>query len=340
MPKLLQQLAKAALSTSVPLFGAPPRNDRGAPLDEQTHVMLGILARAGRPTLDQLGPTRARAELRAQADLGKLSPPPLHRVEDRRIDTPEADLPVRIYTPRSGGVLPATVYFHGGGFVIGDLESHDALCRALALRSGSVVVAVDYRLAPEHPFPCAAHDACAAFRWTVANASALGIDPSRVAVAGDSAGGNLAAVVAQVMRDEGGVMPSFQLLIYPAVDLTRSFESHRTFRSGYFLTESLMDWFLANYVSDPAHMRDPKGSPIVTRDLAGLPPAHVVTAGFDPLRDEGEAYADALRAAGVPATSRCYDSLIHGFTAMGGLVDAAAHAVDDLGAHLHRALWP
>ena len=340
MAKLLQRLAKAALSTAIPLFGAPPRNDRGTPLDEQTHAMLGILARAGRPTLDQLGAVRARAEMRAQADLGKLAPPPVHRVEDRQIETPEADLPVRIYTPRSDGVLPATVYFHGGGFVIGDLESHDALCRSLAVRSGSVVIAVDYRLAPEHPFPCAADDACAAFRWTVANASALGVDPSRIAVAGDSAGGNLAAVVAQVMRDEGAVMPSFQLLIYPAVDLTRSFESHRTFRSGYFLTEALIDWFLANYVSDPAHMRDPKGSPIVTRDLAGLPPAHVVTAGFDPLRDEGEAYADALRAAGVPTTSRCYDSLIHGFTGMGGLVDAAAHAVDDLGAHLHRALWP
>lgn len=340
MMMVVQRLAKAALSTPAPLLGAPPTNDRGARLDPQTHRMLAILEAMGGRGFDELGPVRARREMVTQSRLASVPPLPVHRIDERRAETPEADLPVRIYTPRSRGPLPATVYFHGGGFVIGDLDSHDAICRHLAVRSGSVVVSIDYRLAPEHPFPCAADDAWAAFRWAVGQASSLGIDPSRVAVAGDSAGGNLAAVVAQLARNEGGPSPAFQLLIYPAVDLTRSFDSHRTFASGFFLTEPVMDWFLANYLSDPAHTRDPKGSPIMTRDLSGLPPAHVVTAGFDPLRDEGEAYADALRAAGVPTTSRCYDSLIHGFVSMGGIVDAARHALDDLGDVLHRALWP
>lgn len=339
---LVRPLARTA--TSLPLLGPPPKNDRGATLDEQIHLMLtmlSLLERAGRPRLDQLGPDRARAEVERLSQLSEMAPLPVHRVEDRRIATREADLPVRVFVPRSGpGTLPATVYFHGGGFVIGSLDSHATLCRLLAVRSGSIVVAVDYRLAPEHPFPTGVEDACAAFEWVHAHADELGIDARRIALAGDSAGGNLAAVVSQIMRDRGGPMPCFQLLVYPAVDLSRSFDSHRTLGEGYFLTESLMDWFLANYLTDLSHARDPRASPIVTGELAGLPPAHVVTAGFDPLRDEGEAYADALRAAGVPTTSRCYESLIHGFTGMGGLSDAAAHATEDLGEVLHRALWP
>lgn len=339
MPNVLQRLAKSVLSAPLPDFRARPVNDRGQPLDAQLHRMLGIMGLV--PSFDQLGPERARREMRTQSKLAAPAKASVHRIRDARVPTPDADVPVRIYTPRASHErLPATVYFHGGGFVIGDLESHDSLCRHLAVRSGSIVIAVDYRLAPEHPFPCATEDACHAFDWTLAQADALGIDPARIAVAGDSAGGNLAAVVAQVMRDRGGPAPSFQLLIYPALDLTRSLESHRTFRAGYLLTEEMMDWFLAHYVTDPAHLRDPLGSPLVTRELAGLPPAHIITAGFDPLRDEGEAYADALRAAGVKVTDRCYDTLIHGFISMGGLVDAARHAGDDLAEVLRRALWP
>nr|QRD81017.1 lipolytic protein [uncultured bacterium] len=303
--------------------------------------MLTILALARRPAWDELGPVRARRELVAQSRLAAVEAVPVHRVEDRRIDADHDELRVRIYVPHGGpGRRPATVYFHGGGFVLGDLESHDALCRHLAVRSGSTVIAVDYRLAPEHPFPAAVEDACAAYAWALESAGALGIDPERIAVAGDSAGGNLAAVVAQDARDRGLRPPAFQLLIYPATDMSRSAASHRTFAEGFLLTEAVIDWFFANYLTDPAQHRDPRCSPLLARDLSGLPPAHVVTAGFDPLRDEGEQYAEALRAAGVEATSRCYDTLIHGFVSMSGLIEAAARAVDDLGDVLRARLWP
>ncbi len=339
MSSILKPLARAALDAPLPL-GAPPRNDRGVPLDPQVHRMMAILGLARRPTIDQLGAERARRELLAQSRLGARAAVPVHHVEDRRIDAEEGELTVRVYVPRGGaGRLPATVYYHGGGFVLGDLESHDAHCRHLAVRGGCVVVAVHYRLAPEHPFPAAVDDAYAAFAWVVANAGALGVDPARVAVAGDSAGGNLAAVVSQVARDRGGPRPSFQLLVYPATDMTRSLASHRTFAEGYFLTEAMIDWFFASYLTDPEQQHDPRASPLRARDLTGLPPAHVVTAGFDPLRDEGEAYADALRAAGVPATSRCYDTMIHGFVSMAGLVDAAAHATDDIADVLRAHHW-
>jgi acetyl esterase len=308
-------------------------------LDAQVHVMLSILARSRRPTWEQLGAERGRREMLAQARLGGPDVLPVYRVDEASVETPDGGVRVRIYVPRAAPSLPATVYYHGGGFVLGDLDTHDALCRHLALRSESIVIAVDYRLAPEHPFPAAPEDACAAFAWVSANARELGVDARRIAVAGDSAGGNLAAVVAQRMRERGGAAPSFQLLIYPAVDLTRSFESHRRFANGFLLTEPMIDWFLASYLTNSSQMHDPNGSPIVTRDLSGLAPAHIVTAGFDPLRDEGEAYAEAMRAAGVPTTTRCYDSLIHGFVNMAGLVDAARHAIDDIAEVLRRALW-
>ncbi len=338
LTSIVRQLARTAMS--LPLFGPLPENDRGAKLDPQLHAMLELLARSGRPTLDQLGADRARAEMEKLSELGDIPRAHVHAIEDRIATTAEADLPIRIYTPRkSAAALPAVVYLHGGGFVIGSITTHDRLCRLLSVRGDAIVVSVDYRLAPEHPFPAAPEDAAAAFAWVHAHAGELGIDAGRIAVAGDSAGGNLAAAVCQMMRGRGGPKPCFQLLIYPALDMSRSCESHRTLGRGYFLTESLMDWFHANYLTDIAQRKDPRCSPIVTRELSGLPPAHVVTAGFDPLRDEGEAYADALRAAGVPTTSRCYNTLIHGFAGMGGFVDAAAHAVDDLGGALHAALW-
>jgi acetyl esterase len=331
---LVQSLARGALGLRSAVGGELPKNDRGASIDAQAWSMLRLLE--GRPTIDQLGPERARVETEKLSWLGNVPSERVHRVEDRRVD----DVPVRIYTPRAGSdVLPATVYFHGGGFVIGGLDSHDAICRRMSIASGSVFVAVDYRLAPEFTFPRGVDDACTAFRWVRSNAASLRIDPARIAVAGDSAGGNFAAVVAQSMREAREPGPCFQLLIYPACDLSRSFDSHRTFADGYFLTAPMMDWFLANYLNDKAEEKDWRGSPIVTRELAGLPPAHVVTAGFDPLRDEGEAYARALMAAGVPTTLRCYESLIHGFVSMGGLIDAARHAIDDLGTVLHEKLW-
>ncbi|MBX3269536.1 MAG: alpha/beta hydrolase [Sandaracinaceae bacterium] len=331
-----------ALEPLAPALGGPaPKNDRGVALDPRCHLLVSLLARGARPPLDELGPVRARTELRAQMALADLPKEPLHRIEDRAIPGPGGPLPLRLYTPRSGpDPLPAIVYFHGGGFVLGDLESHDAQCRHLARHAGAAVIAVDYRLAPEHPFPAAVDDCVAAFRWVAAHTDELRLDPARLAVGGDSAGGNLAAVVAQATRGDLGPRPAWQLLIYPATDMTRSCESHELFAEGFFLTRATMDWFVASYLTDPSEERDPRASPLATRELAGLPPAHVIVAGFDPLRDEGEAYAHALMAAGVPTTLRCYGSLVHGFYGMGGLVEAARWAAGDIAEVTRRALWP
>lgn len=340
-------LARAAAQRSLdlagllPLAGRRPVNDRGVALDPQVHVLLSLLARGAQPPLDELGPVRARAAFAKQAWLATIPDEPLHRIEDRTLPGPDRPLAIRIYTPRGAPEpRPAIVYFHGGGFVVGDLDTHDASCRHLARHSGATVISVDYRLAPEDPFPAGVEDTCAAFRWVVANAAALHLDPTRIAVGGDSAGGNLAAVVSQQMRLEGHPTPAWQLLIYPATDMTRSCESRRTFANGFLLVQSTMDWFHACYLTGPADTRDPRSSPLATRDLAGLPPAHVIVAGFDPLRDEGEAYAHALMAAGVPTTLRCYGSLIHGFYGMGGLLRSARWAMDDVARAARRALWP
>ncbi|MCA9610612.1 MAG: alpha/beta hydrolase [Myxococcales bacterium] len=340
-------LARAAAHRVVDLVGRVPRpgarpiNDRGVALDVHTSVLVAALQRGARPSLDELGPVRARPEFGHQAWLATVPSEPLHRIEDRTIEGPDRPIPIRVYVPRGGpDPLPAIVYFHGGGFVVGDLDSHDASCRHLCRHAGATVISVDYRLAPEDPFPAAVDDTCAAFRWVVANAAALHLDPARIAVGGDSAGGNLSAVVAQQMRAEGHPLPAWQLLIYPSTDMTGSCESRRTFAEGFFLEEHTIDWFQACYLTSADQATDPRASPLVTRDLEGLPPAHIVVAGFDPLRDEGEAYARALMAAGVPTTLRCYGSLVHGFYGMGGFVEAARWAMDDIARAARRALWP
>jgi acetyl esterase len=332
--RILRGAARGTLTAlptlTQPLFGAPPVNDRGAALDPQVHLMLRLLDASKRPSFDELGPARARVEMDRLPLLSDLAPVPLHRVEDQMIPGPAGEIPIRVYVPEPGAARrPAVVYFHGGGFVIGSLDSHDALCRFYAHRTGATVIAVDYRLAPEHPFPAAVDDTLAAFRWIRDRAAAFHLDPERIAVAGDSAGGDLAAVVCQALRDAGERGPCFQLLTYPATDLSRSCESHRTFAEGFYLTEAMMDWFVANYLTDPSEEKHPRASPLVTAELSGLPPAHVTVAGFDPLRDEGEAYAEALGAAGVPTTLRSYETLIHGFVNMGGLIEAARHAIED-----------
>jgi acetyl esterase len=268
-------------------------------------------------------------------------PEPVEAVEDRTIPGPAGDIPVRIYRPAepTGALL---VWYHGGGWVIGDLQTADPTARKLANRSGAVVVSVDYRLAPEHPYPAAVDDAWAALQWVDAHASELGGDPTRVAVGGDSAGGNLSAVVALLARDTGGPAVRHQLLVYPAVDLTMSHPSMDENGEGYLLTKAGMTWFIGHYLG-PADGRagldkDPKVSPLHAPDLSGLAPATVITAGFDPLRDEGRSYAAALEAAGVAVEEHRYPTMIHGFISMGSITAVTDEALDAAGAALRASL--
>ena len=244
---------------------------------------------------------------------------------------------MRVYRPESETPLPVVVYFHGGGFVIGDISTHDTTCQRLAAGVPAVVVSVDYRLAPEHRFPAAVEDCDAATAWVAAHAAELGGDPARLAVAGDSAGGNLAAVVARHARDAGGPAIAFQLLVYPATDMTGSLPSHTENGKGYLLTSDTMAWFLDNYLAGE-NVSDPDASPLFAGDLGGLPPALVVTAEFDPLRDEGEAYAERLRQAGVKATTSRYDGMIHAFYGLDPIFDAAKRATAETVAALRDAL--
>jgi acetyl esterase len=234
------------------------------------------------------------------------------------------------------------VYLHGGGWTMGDLDTHDVLCRELATGAGCALIAVDYRLGPEHRFPAAVDDALAATRWVQDQAAALGVDPARLALGGDSAGGNLAAVVALALRDEGGDAPAprLQLLIYPATDMRCGAPSHQHNGDGYLLTRDTIAYFRGHYITDTRHHVDWRASPLLHGDLSNLPPALVLTAGFDPLRDEGLAYAAALTKAGNRATYVCFERQIHGFITMGRVLDEANAAVSMCAAELRRALRP
>ena len=291
---------------------------------------LSFLLRASNSLrLDALAPHSprlARARTRRSLRLLAGRRRPLAHVEERSVPGPDGPLQARIYEPH--GLVrpaPALLYLHGGGFVIGDLDTHDALCSLLAEVASCVVVSLAYRLAPEHKFPAAADDAAAGFRWLAAHAHELGLDPTRLAVGGDSAGGNLSAVVTQAaVREDWPVRPMFQLLIYPAVDMRRQHASHRDFADGYVLTAASIDWFLAHYLRGPQDLTDVRASPLLAPDLRGLPPAYIATAGFDPLRDEGNEYAQRLQAAGVPVQLQCHDSLVHGFVSLTDGIEAAA----------------
>ncbi|MFT3898836.1 MAG: alpha/beta hydrolase [Gordonia sp. (in: high G+C Gram-positive bacteria)] len=298
-----------------------PKNAAGDHLDP----MLGAIALAAAtvPAFDMYDPDPARARRKIDASSAMLAPklPAFAIDEDVVIDGPGGPLPATRY--RAGSTSRGlVVFFHGGGWTIGSPASHDAVARNLAIDAGVDVLSVDYRLAPENPFPAAVDDALAAWRYAVDHAAQWGVDPTKIVVAGDSAGGNLAAVVAQQTKGEK-VVPAFQLLIYPAVDLAGESPSRTEFAEGRFLTKKHMDWFIDNYLPDVAGRADPKASPIRADDFAGLPPAHVVVAGFDPLRDEGLAYADKLRAAGVPVTVDRAGSMIHGFFNMTAVSPAA-----------------
>ena len=323
----------------VGLLAGKPDTREGQTLDPQLQLMLRLLGVAGVPRPERMAPERSREFFRSNASLLAHGLPRLERILDRNVPGPRGDIPVRIYVPRTGkSPHPVVVYYHGGGWVVGDIQTHHAVTAALADRAGCIVVSVDYRCAPEHRFPAAAEDAIAAFGWVAANAASFGGDPSRLAVGGDSAGGNLSAVVAQQTRIAGTRMPDFQLLLYPVTDLSRSFPSHEMFAEGYYLTLPLMRWFADHYLGDAGKARDPMASPLLQADLSGLPPAFLATAGWDVLRDEGRAYAERLLEAGVAVEYRNYDRLIHGYFSMGGVVREASRAFDDAVAALRGGL--
>ena len=267
-----------------------------------------------------------------------VSGPPIamQKVRNLQIAGPEGSLPVRIYTPStSTTALPIIVYFHGGGWVLGDLDSHDNLCRTLAAKADAIVVAVDYRLAPESIYPAALNDANTALHWAVANAQSFNGDPARIAVAGDSAGGNLAAALSLLERDQQGTSIAAQVLIYPAVDLSNlDRPSALQFAKGLFLTRERMAWFIAQYVPDKAARSDPLVSPLLAKNLHNLPPTLIITAEFDPLRDEGEAYAAALKQSGVTTEQQRFDGVLHGFASMDRWFPEADQATDLIAAFL------
>ena len=262
---------------------------------------------------------------------------PVAAEEDRIIPGQGSDLSVRVYTPERSGPLPMIVYLHGGGWVLYELDTFNPICRDLANAAGAIVVAVAYRLAPEHPFPAAVDDAYATVRWVAEHAGAVGGDGSRIAVAGDSSGGNLSAVTALRCREQGGPPLAFQLIINPVTDCDLDTASYHEYAVGLFLTREQMRWYWDHYVPDPAERVHPWASPLRAADLSGLPPALVFTAENDPLRDEGEAYAARLAAAGVPTTARRVDGVIHGFMNLGNATPKGAAAVNEAGAALRAA---
>jgi acetyl esterase/lipase len=303
------------------------------PLDPQAQAFLEQLAAAGGPPLHELSVAEARQVIVAlfgtQGD-----PEPVGAVEERTIPGAGGEMPARIYSPYGTGPFPVLVYLHGGGWVMGDLEAYDATCRALTNAAGCLVVAMEYRLAPEHKFPAAPEDCYAATCWVAANAAAIGGDPRRIAVGGDSAGGNLAAVVAQRARDRGGPALVYQLLVYPVTNYGYDTASYRENADGYLLTRDAMVWFWNHYLRSAADGNNPLASPLRANDLRGLPPVMVLTAEFDPLRDEGEAYAMRLQEAGVPVTLKRYAGTIHGFFSLGAVLDQGKQAMADAAAAL------
>lgn len=307
------------------------------PLDPQAQAFLDQIAAIGGPSLTAVPVAEARQMMEMLSQM-RGAEVPVASALDRAIPGPAGDIPVRVYTPTGGGPFPLLVWFHGGGWVLGSLATHDGICRSLAAGAGCVVVSVDYRLAPEHRYPAAAEDCYAATQWCAAHAAELGADANRLTIGGDSAGGNLTAVVAQMARDRGGPRLVFQLLVYPVTDVGCDTPSYRDNAEGYLLTAADMAWFWGHYLGDAAQRGgEPYASPLRAKSLTGLPPALVITAEFDPLRDEGEAYGAALEEAGVPARVSRYDGMIHGFFGMGAMIDKANAAVQEACGHLRLA---
>ena len=308
-------------------------------LDPQARALIDLMIERGVPPTHTMSVDEARRQYRDRRGYTQPEPPPIGAVRDLAVPGPAGALPCRLYhPPADGGTPPLLVYFHGGGWVIGDLDTHDVLCRQLCAGSGAAVLAVDYRLGPEQRFPAAVDDCVAATRWARRHGDELGIDATRIALGGDSAGGNLAAVVALVLRDAGDPMPRLQLLIYPATDMRAAAPSHTSNGQGYLLTADSIAYYRDHYLNDRSEWTDWRASPLLARDHSRLPPALVLTAGFDPLRDEGLQYADALSGAGVPAQLVCFERQVHGFVTMSRVIDEALTAVALCCQALRRAL--
>ena len=314
-------------------WSRPIRID-GQELAPEVQLGLLLMRLGGNRGVDGQTPQSARADIARSTRFAQGPVLPVARIEPREIPGPSGGIPARFYVPANDGKRRALlVFYHGGGWVVGDLDTHDGLCRFLAREADVAVLAIDYRLAPEHKFPAAVDDAIAAFGWAARAAGGLRCDPARIAVGGDSAGGTLSAVVSQHAARAGGAKPAVQLLIYPLTDWTTKRDSYRLFGEGFPLTTGDTEWFLRQYLPDAAAARDVRVSPILAEDLTGLPPAVVVTAGFDVLRDEGEAYAERLRAAGVRVELRRASGLVHGFANATGTSPTARTAMAEA-AHL------
>jgi acetyl esterase len=307
-------------------------------LDPDAAAVFAAFQAANRPPYESVSPTVAREFYLAGRPVSNPEPPELKSAEPLSIPAPHGAIPARIYTPKTlrknDGLSPCLIFFHGGGWVIGDLDSHDVVCRKLAHEAEMIVISVDYRLAPEHKFPAAADDAVAATKWIAANATTLGIDAAQILVGGDSAGGNLAAVVALAARDGGGPKLAGQVLIYPATDFAMTHPSHSEPETSILLTHSVIRWFSNHYLSGTADVDNWKASPARAETLAGLPPSYVMTAGADPLRDEGDEYAARLKQAGVAVAYRHFPGQFHGFFTMGKLLPQANVALSEIAAWL------
>ena len=311
-------------------------------LDPQAQALMQLMTDKGVPPVNSMTPVEARASYRSRRTFTQPDAPEVFKVEDKVVSYEGVNVPVRVYHPhaaQSQAVLPGLVYLHGGGWTVGDLDTHDVLCRSLCLQADIVVVSVDYRMGPEHKFPAAYDDTVAAFNWTVAHAASLGIDASRIAIGGDSAGGNLSAAACLGLRGQA-VQPAFQLLIYPATIMWQDTASYHANGKGYMLTQESIAYYTENYLRTREDAKDWRASPQLAESHAGLAPAFVMTAGFDPLRDEGLMYANALSKAGVSAQYICFERQIHGFITMGRVMQEANTAVSlcasVLRANLHR----
>jgi len=306
------------------------------PLDPQAQKLVDAFAALNLKPVEESTPEEARESIRSRtAALGPFED--VAAVTDHRVPVKSGEITVRVYSPGGKGPLPALVFYHGGGWVIGDLYTHDGICRSITNAANCIVAGVDYRLAPEQKYPVAVEDSYAGYAWVLAHAGRLGVDARRVAVGGDSAGGNLAAAVSLMARDRGATLPVQQTLIYPVTNHSLDTPSYHENATGFLLTRDAMRWFWNHYLARDAQGQEPYASPLLAQSLAGLPPALVITAGCDPLRDEGEAYAARLRDAGVPVTLTRYEGLFHGFIRMTRLLDKAKAALDEIAGSLKKA---